>query len=137
MRRGQSAIEFVLLASAMLVGVTLTIVIAHNMLAQVQKESQEAALTAIENAIKRELDHAYTTPSGYNRVFTLPYTVEETPYSVFVLEEIPPLSDAIIITWKDKTRLKFLPYNINGTIGPGTNRIAKISTGLMLNNSNS
>jgi hypothetical protein len=135
MRRGQSSFEFVMLASAMLVGVTLTVVVATGMLAQLREDQQQTTLSAIELAVIRELDHAYTAPTGYSRTFVLPSSIDGAPYTTFVLEEIPPRSDALIFTWENTTRLKFLPYNINGTLGPGQNTVNKTANGLSVGNS--
>lgn len=132
MKRAQSSVEFLLLSSAMVVGLTLIIVVSHNMLAQVRDDQQQASLRAVENAIVRELDHAAITVEGYERTFSLPRTIDGNEYSITILEESPPRADVIILTWRDTTRRRFVPHNISGSLQPGENLIEHTANGLEL-----
>jgi hypothetical protein len=132
-QRGQSSVEFIILASVMLVGVSAIMVVAQGFLAQANHEKDQATLQAVETAITQELGLADRAATGYSRTFILPASIKGVAYTISIIEETPPRADAMIITWGNATTLIFLDPNVNGTLTPGTNTIVKNARGIGLN----
>lgn len=133
-RRGQSAIEFTVLAGAMLLGILLLVVASGSILREAQEDQRQAALRAIEEAVLRELTQAMLSVDGYERVFELPATLEGSTYSVVLLEEDPPARDVIFLTWRDTTRVAFSQAELSGDLGPGRNTLRRVGNNLTVTN---
>lgn len=134
-RKAQSALEFVMLTSVALVGISVLIIAAQSMLLDVQHDQDEQVMGALLDAIVSELALADSQPAGYERTYTMPYSIDGVPYTIDVLEEnnAAQASDGLRINYKDHQFLFFVAQNITGTINPGVNTLTRAQGVIILN----
>jgi hypothetical protein len=133
-RRAQSSLEFLVLTSAMVIGVASVIIIAQGILTQAIVDKHEATLAAIEDAIVREIALAGRAVEGYERTFTLAATIDGEEVAVAIIEETPPRADALLLSWRNSSRVRFLAEEVNGTLGLGVNTIRVNGNGSIIVN---
>lgn len=132
-RRGQSAIEFVFLASFMLLFFSVSIVYVQQLLVEFTAQGKTEMMGSIASAVERELERAARLPDGYERVFSLPGYVQGLPYTIEVQEETPPRKDALVVRVGEDQLLRFVDYELNGTIVAGKNTLAKTGGQIIAN----
>jgi len=132
-RKGQSALEFVMLSSILLVGIAVLIISAQSMLIDIAYDQDTKIVGVLVEAIKGELALADTQPIGYSRTFSLPLTFEGNSYGFVVTEESEPALDSITILYKQNTFFWFASQNLSGFIVPGQNTLVKSANGIRLN----
>lgn len=133
MKRGQSALEFVMLASMMFMLFGVTIVGIQKSLADATEATKQQTVLEIQQAITSELALAQRMPMGYERIFELPPDIQGLGYSLRVHTENPPARDELLVSLLDETAVVFLQQNVLGTLAPGTNTIYRHSAGIGLN----
>jgi hypothetical protein len=109
MRRGQTAIEFIILTGFMLFVFTAFFLVIQERSVAVQQQSYYNELSGVANLLSQEVALAQQVRSGYMREFELPPTVNGEKYTV-------TLSDRSEFTvrqvFADEEYLVFLPVNI-------------------------
>jgi hypothetical protein len=106
-KRGQSALEFLILAGFMFTASTMFLVVlsAQSDLMASQQRQQELALVA--QTIHQEVLQAHRVHDGYARIFELPATANGIPYTVDLLS-----GREIIVRAGEEEYLMFLPTDV-------------------------
>jgi hypothetical protein len=132
-RKGQSAVEFVLLASVALVGVAVLLIAAQRMFVDVQRDQTVQVVGALVEAVQGELVLAEGQPAGYERTFMMPRSFDGYTYTIRVRDEDAPLQDAVLVEFLDVSFLFFTSQELFGDINPGVNTLRKNSTHVIFN----
>jgi hypothetical protein len=126
-KRGQSAIEFVVLAGIMFLFFSISIIYVEDLMVQVTQASKEEQLVAVRNAILDELAVASRMPAGYSRIFSLPTDVQGLPYTITIQPDSAPKRDAMELRVGDTNIIVFLDYDVTGSLSPGWNTVRRTS----------
>ena len=128
MDKSQSAVEFITLASFMLVAILGFLAVTSSTVLEAREEANSKIAEDIANFAYREITTAKSVNDGYKRIFTLPDTVNGVAYSISVID-----NRELIINYLGHEYIKFLPSNVTGTLVKGSNQIAKNSGIIVLN----
>ncbi|RME51983.1 pilus assembly protein, partial [Candidatus Woesearchaeota archaeon] len=120
--RGQASIEFVLLISFMIIVFAIFSIVLQKRLVQAENAHARNVMEQAASRILNEIQLAQTVHEGYARTFTLPSTIEGTPYNATIVDE-----QELIIRAGEEEFIVFLPINVTGTICQGENRITQIN----------
>ncbi|MGV8169313.1 MAG: hypothetical protein ACP5N3_04625 [Candidatus Nanoarchaeia archaeon] len=82
MKKGQFALEFVVLVSFTILFASFLLVIVQSNYIESQRQKSEQQVIQLMRVIDTEVTLAQSSPSGYTRVFYLPSSIEGVPYSV-------------------------------------------------------
>lgn len=126
--RSQSALEFVALASVMLLVTVGFFAITSSKILESQEQGNKKIAEDIANFAYREIEIAKSTQDGYTRLFTMPETVNRVVYTINITDD-----RELIVTYLDHEFIKFLPANTTGNISRGLNKIEKINGIVYLN----
>lgn len=119
-QKSQSAVEFITLASFMLlVVVGFIAVISSNLLAAREEGSKKTAEDIADFAY-REIETAKSVNDGYVRVFSMPQAVNGIEYSISITD-----NRELTVNYMDNEFVKFLPANVTGNISKGANLITR------------
>lgn len=121
MRKSQSALEFVSLASVMLLVVVGFFAITSSKVLQSQEEGTKKTAEDIASIAYREIEIAKSTQDGYTRVFIMPETVNGIVYIINITD-----NRELTVNFSDYEFVKFLPANVTGNISRGLNKISKL-----------
>ncbi len=123
MRRAQSAIEFTLITTAMLLIFSVAIIVAQSSFLKIAKDQSNAAVEALMDQVETEVTLAAKGGVGYSRTFSLPETISGDPYSITIDQVSPPGSDELVVIAQGKEHLRFLAYDVTGNVKKGNNTI--------------
>lgn len=116
----QSAVEFIALASFMILVILTLLAIISSSVIDAKEEGNRKTSVDIAEFIYREIDAARPLNDGYIRTFSIPQTVNGVNYSVNITD-----NRELIVNYLDNEHVKFLPANITGNISKGVNEIRK------------
>lgn len=122
-KKSQSAIEFVMLASFMLLVVLGFFAVTSSKLLEAKEEGNRQIAEDIAEFAYREIEIAKSVNDGYVRVFLMPQTVNGVDYSIKIIG-----NREIVVNYLNKEHVKFLPSNVTGSISKGLNEIKKINS---------
>ena len=128
MKKAQSAIEFVVLATFMFLFFSVLFIYVQSLLVDITQSNKETGIEAVQAAVVKEIDLASRMPSGYERTFTLPSTIQGIPYSIQLQTETAPVKDAVLVSSGDTSLVAFLNADVSGTLQPGQNTLKKTAT---------
>ena len=118
----QSAVEFIALASFMiLVTLTLLAIISSSVI-DAKEEGNRKTAVDIAEFVYKEIDTARPLSDGYIRTFSIPQTINGINYTVNITD-----NRELIVNYLDNEHVKFLPANISGNISKGMNEVRKIN----------
>lgn len=123
--KGQTAIEFVVLATVMLFFFSLTFIYVQKVLADSVTDIEYAEMEAIQAAVVKEIALADRMPSGYMRTFSLPQFINGKPYTILLQPSVAPVKDAVTVTFQGTSLVQFLQPDVSGSLVPGVNTINK------------
>lgn len=118
--KSQSAIEFISLASFMLLVVLGFLAVTSSNMLQAKEEGNRKTAEDIADFAYREIDIAKSVNNGYIRVFNLPQTVNGVSYDITMTD-----NRELTVNYLDYEFVRFLPSNVTGNISKGDNRISK------------
>lgn len=118
--KSQSAMEFVMLASFMLLVVLGFFAVTSSKLLEAREEGNRQIAEDIADFAYREIEIAKSVNDGYTRIFLMPQTVNGINYSIKVID-----NKEIVVNYLDNEHIKFLPTNVTGNITKGNNKISK------------
>lgn len=126
MKRGQSAIEFIIVLGIALS--FLIIIMASVKLSQQEKieEKENQEINRIANNVKKEIQIASQTLDGYKREFRVPKTIMGNNYTIEIIE-----NNLQIIAKENSLSLGI--KEVNGEIKKGTNTIETKNGKIYLN----
>lgn len=118
--KSQSAVEFITLASFMLlVSVGFFAVISSN-ISEAQNEGNKKVAEDISVFAYKEIETAKSLNDGYVRVFTMPQTVNGVAYNISIID-----NRELVVNYLGNEYVRFLPSNVTGNIEKGSNIITK------------
>lgn len=127
--KSQSAIEFVSLASFMLLIVLGFLAVASSNMLQAKEEGNRKTAEDIAEFAYREIDIAKSVNDGYMRTFNLPQTVNGISYTIDIID-----NRELAVNYLDYEFVRFLPSNVTGNVSRGTNKVWRIQGVVYVNN---
>jgi len=125
MKRGQSATEFVALASVMFLFFSLAFIYLESLLVDYTQSGRDSQMEAIQLSVQKELDLASRMPDGYQRKFRLPDSIQGSPYIVKIETEPAPLKDSLVVVLFGHESVVYLDEDVSGALKPGLNTLTK------------
>ncbi len=119
--KSQSATEFIVLASFMLLIIAGFSAVTSSNLLEAKEASNRKIANDIADFAYREIEYAKSLNDGYSRVFVLPEKVNGVDYSINIID-----NRELIVNYLGNEHVRFLPSNISGNINKGYNEIKKI-----------
>lgn len=126
--KSQSAMEFVILASFMLLVILGFFSLASSRMIEARVEGNRKISEDIAKFAYREVEIAKSVNDGYSRVFEIPQSVNGVNYTLSVID-----GRELVVNYLDEEYVQFLPINVTGNILKGSNRIAKINGIILIN----
>lgn len=133
MKRGQSAVEFVLLTSLMFLLFGVTIIGVQKALLDTTVSAKQRTVYEVQQAVVKELVLAESMPPGYERTFRLPADIQGYGYTLTVNTETEPLKDELVVSLLGESAVYYLDQNVSGTLQPGGNTLARNAGVIRLN----
>jgi len=127
-RRGQVAIEFIVLVGFMLVAFTIFFLALQENLSDKFSERQDKKVKEIAVTVKNEIDLAFHSSDGYRREFSLAPDVYGKDYNISVNESV-----VYVVTVDGKHAISFAVKEVTGNIQKPENVITKENGGVRLN----
>jgi len=109
--KAQSSLEFVILVSFVIMAMGAFLVLTQTNLATAKVQRDAELIDRVMNILYSELLFAEQSNTGYRRTFYLPVTLEGTEYSISVAFDGSGLRQDIVVVFKEKTYIFFLPDN--------------------------
>jgi hypothetical protein len=125
MRRGQAAVEFVILTSLMFLLFGITIIGIQKALVETSIGAKQRTVAEIHAALVNELSLAERMPAGYERTFVLPAHINGIGYNLTLIEVAQPGRDELLIEVQGEASVYFLVQNVSGTFTPGLNSLRR------------
>ena len=119
-RESQSAMEFIVLASFMLLVILGFLAVTSSKMLESREEGHKKTAEDIANFAYREIEIAKSLNDGYTRNFAMPEIVNGINYSITVIDD-----RELIVNYLDYEYIKFLPSNVTGNITKGFNKVSK------------
>ena len=119
--KSQSATEFVILASFMLLVILGFFAVTSSRLLEAREEGNRKTAKDIADFAYKEIELAVTLNDGYIRIFALPRKVNGINYVINITD-----NRELTVNYLDNEYVRFLPPNVSGNIGKGLNEIKKI-----------
>ena len=127
-RKGQSAIEFVIIVSAVLFFFIVFLFSVQGNLSDKFYERRNLAVQEIALSVQDELNLASESSEGYHRSFTLPLTAMNKAYEISFVEDF-----VFVKTLDGAHALAFPIVNVTGQPVVGTNTVRKANGQVFLN----
>ena len=118
--KSQSATEFVILASFMLLVILGFFAVTSSKLIEAREEGNRKIAKDIADFAYKEIELANSLNNGYIRTFALPEKVNGISYSINITD-----NRELAVNYLDNEYVRFLPPNVSGNIGKGLNQINK------------
>ena len=118
--KSQSAIEFIVLASFMLLIALAFFAITSSKILEAREEGNRQIAEDIADFAYNEIETAKTVNDGYIRTFVLPQNVNGADYSINITD-----NTELVVDYLGYEHVKFLPSNVTGNITKGSNKISK------------
>ncbi len=119
--KSQSAMEFIILASFMLLVILGFFTLTSSNVLEAGEESNRKTSKDIAEFAYKEIETAKSVNDGYIRLFSIPQTVNGINYTINITDD-----RELIVNYLDNEYVKFLPSNVTGNISKGLNLIRKI-----------
>ena len=127
-RKSQSAVEFISLATFMLLVIVGFFAITSSKILESKEEGNREIAADIADFAYREIDIAKSVNDGYTRVFSMPQTVNGVNYSIKITD-----NRELVVDYLGYEHVRFLPSNVTGAIVKGSNKISKNNGLIALN----
>lgn len=128
LKKSQSAMEFIILASFMLLVILGFFAITSSRMLEARGEGNRKIAEEIADFAYREIEIAKSVNDGYERVFGMPQNVNGVNYSIKIVD-----NRELVVDYLGNEHVKFLPSNVTGNIVKGNNKITK-SNGIVFVN---
>ena len=128
--KSQSAIEFISLASFMLIVILGFFAITSSKTLEAKEEANKKTAEDIANFAYREIEIAKIVNDGYARTFVMPQTVNGINYSISIVD-----NRELTVNYLGYEYIKFLPANVTGNVTKGLILITKQSGVVFINSS--
>jgi uncharacterized protein (UPF0333 family) len=127
-KKGQGALEFLILIGIVIFFFTLFFVLISQSMGDNQKEKRNLAIEEIAISVQDEINLASKSSDGYSREFKIPNDIDGKNYNITIVD------DLVYVKTSDNKEAISLPImNINGQIEKGNNLIKKQNGSVYLN----
>ena len=126
--KSQSAMEFVILASFMLLVILGFFSLTSSKMIEARQEGNRKVSEDIAKFAYREVEIAKSVNDGYSRIFEMPQKISGIDYTLAIID-----SRELVVNYLDEEYVQFLPINVTGNIVKGSNSISKINGIVLLN----
>lgn len=120
--------EFVVLASFMLLIILGFFSLASSRMTEARLESNRKIAESIAEFAYREIENAKSVNDGYSRLFLMPQSINGIDYGITITD-----NRELAVSYLDEEYVKFLPINVTGDIVKGSNKITKINGVVFIN----
>jgi hypothetical protein len=120
MPKAQSAVEFIFLASFMLLVIVGFFAVTSSKTLEAQEEGNKKIAETIADLAYKEIEIAQSVNDGYVRYFVMPPTANGVDYSIQIIDD-----RELVVNYAGYEFVKFIASNVSGNISKGVNRIAK------------
>ena len=127
-QKSQSAIEFIVLASFMLLVIVGFFAVTSSKVLESKEEANRQISQDIAEFAYQEIEIAKSVNDGYTRIFVMPQTINGVNYSIRMID-----NRELIVNYLEHEYVKFLPANVTGNIVKGNNKISKSNGRVFLN----
>lgn len=118
--KSQSAVEFIVLASFMLLVIMGFFAIASSRLLEAKDEGNRQIAEDIADFAYREIEIAKSASDGYSRSFEMPRAINGISYNISIID-----NRELVVNYFDNEYVRFLPSDIAGNIVKGNNLISR------------
>lgn len=129
MKKGQSAMEFVILFSFMLLIFSGFFVAIQEKILDVSEQKDMLYLEEINNIIVTEVNLATRTKTDYHRSFEIPRHIKGNIFEIELIDNFD-----VLIRYKDKEYINFLNEKVSGPLYLGENEIHHLDGIMKLGN---
>ena len=126
--KSQSAVEFIVLASFMLLAVVGFFAVTSSKVLEAKEEGNRKIAEDIADFAYHEIEIAKSVNDGYTRNFYMPETVNGVDYSINITD-----NRELIVNYLGHEHIRFLPSNATGNITKGNNKISKYNGVIFIN----
>jgi len=126
--KSQSAMEFIMLASFMLLVILGFFAVTSSRLLEAKEEGNRKIAEDIADFAYKEIETAKSVNNGYTRTFEMPQAVNGINYSISIID-----SRELAVDYLGNEHIKFLPLNVTGSLVRGSNKISKSDGVVRLN----
>ena len=126
--KSQSATEFIVLASFMLLVIVGFVAVTSSKVIEANDEGNRKIAESIADFAYREIETAKTVNDGYARTFVMPQNVNGVDYSVSIVD-----NRELVVNYLGNEYVKFLPSNVTGNVSIGLNKITKTNGVIYIN----
>ena len=118
--KSQSATEFVVLVSFMLLVILGFVAITSSKTLEAREEGNRKIAEDIANFAYKEIETAKSVNDGYTRTFAMPQAVNGVNYTISIVDNME-----LSVNYLGYEYVTFLPSNVSGNISGGVNQIKK------------
>ena len=122
MRKSQYAMEFVILASVMILVILGFFALTSSRVLEAKDEGNKKIAENIADLVYREIETAKSVNNGYARVFTVPKTVNGVTYIINLTD-----NRELIVNYLGSEYIRFVPSNVSGNLSVGSIEIKKLN----------
>lgn len=134
--KAQTAVEVSILITFMILSLTIFLAVISNKLAETADKKEKGILLDMTSVLENEVKLAATSEEGYQRVVTLPPTLEGKPYSAQLLTAAAISGDhsEIVAKYQDSPGevVALLPMGVTGNLCIGSNLVEKKGNSVMV-----
>ena len=127
-RKSQSAVEFIILASFMMLVAIGFFAVNSSRVLEAKEEGNRKIAQDIADIAYKEVETAKSVNDGYARTFAMPLSVNGVNYSIYLID-----NRELEVVYLGYEYVKFLPSNVTGFISTGVNEITKINGIIYIN----
>src|SRR3989344_9346793 len=128
MRKSQSAIEFVTLASFMFLVVLGFFSVTTSKIVESKEAANRQIAADLADYVFNEVKTAKSVNDGYIRIFTIPQTVNGINFTINITD-----NRELVVNYLGNEHVEFLPSNVTGNLTKGDNKISKRNGAIYLN----
>ncbi|MGE0793099.1 MAG: hypothetical protein AB7V77_02895 [Candidatus Woesearchaeota archaeon] len=121
MKKGQSAMEFVILLTFMILVFSGFFLVIQTKILDVSESNEKTYLKELNNIVLNEVDLASTSKPDYHHPFNIPTNIKGKTYLIEILD-----NQEIVTLYENYEQINFLTTNITGPIYIGKNVIHKL-----------
>lgn len=126
--KSQSAMEFIVLASFMLLVILGFFAVTSTKMLDAKEEGNKKTAQDIVDFAYHEIEIAKPVNDGYTRFFEMPQTVNGINYSIGIID-----NRELFVNYLGYEHIRFLSSNVTGNFVKGNNKISK-SNGIIFIN---
>ena len=128
MRKSQSALEFVVLSSFMLLAVIVVFALVSTNVLEAKEEGNKKIAQDIAEFVYHEIETAKSVNDGYVRLFTVPEFVNGVNYTINLTE-----NRELMVKYLGHEYIRFVQANVSGNISKGLVQIEKTRNIIRIN----